>query len=165
MACTSPDRGGGATSTDLANTAAPPAVTTTESAVTSTTESTLSTGDLVDPEVREVALGDQTLLVAWADDPSSRSRGLMEVRDLGDLDGMLFDLDEEQRVSFTMRNTLIDLDIYFFDAAGSAVGMLEMVPCEEEPCHSYSIDEPARYALEVPAGSLDFDGQAALDIP
>lgn len=162
MACTSSDRGGGASGTSLPHTSGPSVVTSKGSSVPSTT---LSTGDLVEPQVREVELGDRTLLVAWADDPSSRSQGLIEVRELGDLDGMLFDFDEERRSSFTMRNTLIDLDIYFFDAAGVGVGMLEMVPCKEEPCPSYSIDEPARYALEVPAGSLDLDGLPALEIP
>ena len=66
----------------------------------------------------------------------------MEVRDLGDLDGMLFDLGSERQVAFTMRNTLIPLTIYFFDEAGSGVGRLEMVPCEAEPCPTYSIDAP-----------------------
>src|SRR5690606_10692048 len=50
----------------------------------------LDTGDLVDPEVVRIVVGDTPMVVALAADPPSRSRGLMEVEDLGDLDGMLF---------------------------------------------------------------------------
>jgi uncharacterized membrane protein (UPF0127 family) len=67
-------------------------------------------------------------------------------------------------VSFTMLNTLIPLDIYFFDSEGRGVGMLEMVPCDRTPCPSYSIDAAARYALEVPAGSFDFGSELELEL-
>ncbi|HEX2154257.1 MAG TPA: DUF192 domain-containing protein [Acidimicrobiia bacterium] len=130
----------------------------------SSTSTTLSTGDLSSPEVREVEIDGERFVVAWAGTPSSRSRGLMEVDDLGDLDGMLFDLGSERSVAFTMRNTLIPLDIYFFDSQGLGVGMLEMVPCEEEPCPTYTIDSPARYALEVPASRPDLGPEPRLDL-
>ena len=38
----------------------------------------------------EVSLGGESLTLAHADEPSLRSRGLMQVVELGDLDGMLF---------------------------------------------------------------------------
>jgi len=121
-------------------------------------------GDLVDPEVRQISVGDDGLLVAWADSPETRSRGLMEVETLGDLEGMLFDLGQERLPRFTMRNTRIPLDIYFYDTAGESVGRLEMVPCEAEPCPTYSIDAAARYALEVPAGHpVDPNGRLELE--
>lgn len=104
-------------------------------------------------------------MVAWADTPRTRSRGLMGVTYLGDLDGMLFDLGEERPVAFTMRNTLIPLDIVFFDAGGRGVGKLTMVPCEAEPCPTYQVESPARYALEYPAGTLDLDGESGLTLP
>lgn len=155
-ACLSPE-GTGERSTAPApilppETSAPPAAATSLPA--NTRSDTVATGDLDSPEVRHVMVDGRSLLVAWADTDATRSRGLMEVEDLGDLDGMLFDLGTERRSSFTMRNTLIPLDIYFFDAEGGSVGMLEMVPCEGEPCPTYDVGAPARYALEVPAGSL-----------
>lgn len=163
-ACTSSVPGGQASSpasvsTAVASTTSPPAGTG------SPPTTSLSTGDLSDPEVRRVQVGDRPLVVAWADSPGERARGLMGVRDLGDLEGMLFDLGSERPVSFTMRNTLIPIDIYFFDTDGAAVGMLEMVPCEAEPCPSYSIAAPARYALEVPAGTVDPGPGATLVVP
>lgn len=139
-----------------------PSVTVTAPAATSKPE--FDTGDLVDPEVTTVRVDGIDLLVAWADTPQTRSRGLMQVERLGDLDGMLFDLGSERPVAFTMRNTLIPLDIYFFAETGAGVGRLEMVPCIEEPCPTYSIDTPARYALEIPAGSLELDEEARLEL-
>lgn len=82
----------------------------------------------------------------------------MEVDNLGDLDGMLFDLANESVHAFTMRNTLIDLDIYFFASDGSPVGSLTMEPCQEEPCPTYSVGVASRYAIEVPAGSTPLNG-------
>ena len=141
------------------------AVTPAGSPTTSTPETTIvRTGDLANPTVLTISVGGRRLTVALADTPATRSRGLMEVDDLGDLDGMLFDLGSERMSSFTMRNTLIPLDIYFFDSEGREVGRLEMVPCDEEPCPSYSIDRPARFALEIPAASLDISEGARLEL-
>ncbi len=88
----------------------------------------------------------------------------MGVENLGELDGMVFDLGAERIPSFTMRNTLIALDIVFFAADGSGVGKVEMVPCTEEPCPSYTVGRPARYALESPLGTLPFDADSRLQL-
>lgn len=103
--------------------------------------------------------------MAWAGDPSTRFEGLRGVSELGELDGMLFDLGSETTTSFTMRDTLIPLDIHFFDSDGSWVGALEMVPCTAEPCPSYRVDRLFRYALEIPADSRDFGPTPDLELP
>lgn len=140
-------------------------MTATTTPIDTTTATTIVTGDLSNPDIRPVEVDGRSLLVAWADSPDERQRGLMEVEELGGLEGMMFEFESERAVSFTMRNTLIPLDIYFFDSAGEAVGMLEMVPCESEPCPSYPADGPVRYALEVPAGNLNVGSTPELVIP
>jgi uncharacterized protein len=119
-----------------------------------TTSQGIETGDVDGFAVESVLLGDRSLLVAIADTPDLRSVGLMRVRDMGDLDGMVFVFDAEVAVNFTMRNTLIPLDIAFFDAAGTAVDRFEMVPCQAEPCPEYGAASEFRYALEMPAGTM-----------
>lgn len=118
----------------------------------------VTTGDVVGFPVERIWLGDRSLLVAVADTPDLRPRGLMGVSDLGDLDGMVFVFEDEVAAAFTMRNTLIDLDIAFFDDDGLVVDRLEMVPCRTEPCPLYAADSKFRYALEMPAGTM---GQVA----
>jgi uncharacterized protein len=113
-----------------------------------------ATGDVVGFAVDTVLLGQRSLLVAVADTPELRSRGLMGVTNLGDLDGMLFVFDAEVTVDFVMRNTLIPLDIAFFDDDGVEVDRLEMAPCGDERCPLYGAAAGFRYALEMPAGTM-----------
>lgn len=101
-----------------------------------------------------MTLGGQPLLVAVADTPARRARGLMGVRSLGSLDGMLFVFPAPRRVSFWMKDTLIPLDLFFFDSGGRLLEVVEMTPCTSDPCPSYRSTAPVRWALEVPAGSL-----------
>lgn len=138
---------------------------TTSPASSTTASVTLSTGDLEDPEVREIGVDGETLTVAWADDIGERSQGLRGISDLGDLDGMLFDMVGESSATFTMSGVPIALDIYFFDLDGRSLGMLEMEPCLEGSCPSYSLGVPFRYALEVPAGRLPEGSSPRLQLP
>lgn len=92
--------------------------------------------------------------VAVAETPDELSRGLMGVEDLSPLDGMLFVYDAERLVSHWMKDTLIPLDIAFFDNAGSLVSVASMETCLDGNCPSYASERPARYAVEVPLGGF-----------
>lgn len=98
--------------------------------------------------------------VAVADTPDQVTRGLMFVEDLNPLDGMLFVYDRERLISHWMKNTLIPLDIAFFDTDGWLVSKTTMVPCTPEEadaddCTLYPADGPAAFSVEVPAGGFD----------
>ena len=79
----------------------------------------------------------------------------MGVTSLGDLDGMLFAWDSPVQVSFWMKDTLIPLDIGFFDESGSLFLVVSMVPCEADPCANYPSGAPVSYALEALPGFFD----------
>ena len=98
---------------------------------------------------------DRRDMCVWAaETPEQRSRGLMRVNDLGGADGMAFIYAEDRTTSFTMRNTMIDLSIAFFDAEGTFMDAFDMTPCGGEPCPSYPTPTGFRLAVEVPAGDL-----------
>jgi uncharacterized membrane protein (UPF0127 family) len=153
--------GGSGATTTSGSTASTPALPSTTlsppkspAVTTSTTSRQLDTGEVLGFEVATVRLDGADWLVAVADDSALRARGLMQVVELGDLDGMLFAWPEEVQARFTMMNTLIPLDIAFFDGTGKLIEVLEMVPCEGEPCPGYGIDSAFRWAMEAPAGAL-----------
>ena len=90
-----------------------------------------------------------------ADTPSLRQRGLMGWESLPEGAGMVFVFGSERRGGFWMLDTLIPLSIAFADGGGEIVAILDMDPCEQEPCPSYDPDVAYRYALEVNQGHFD----------
>ncbi|MEA3502816.1 MAG: DUF192 domain-containing protein, partial [Actinomycetota bacterium] len=69
-------------------------------------------------EAATITIDGRELSVAVADTQALRAQGLMGVTDLGGLDGMLFVFQETTDGGFWMKDTLIALDIAFFDAGG-----------------------------------------------
>ncbi|RLE23835.1 MAG: DUF192 domain-containing protein [Actinobacteria bacterium] len=112
-----------------------------------------------------ITIDDQQLSVAVADTPALRSQGLMGVTDLGGLDGMLFVFEEATDGGFWMKDTLIALDIAFFEAGGVFVDGFTMEPCAENPCPVYHPTGTYRYAVETPAGGLAFVGEGSVLAP
>ena len=108
------------------------------------------------PESTTITIDDRELTVAVADTPALRAHGLMGVTDLGELDGMLFVWEEDSESGFWMKDTLIPLDIAFFDSDGVVVNVLTMVPCASDDCPRYRAGAPYRHAVEAPAGDLGF---------
>lgn len=136
------------TSTTLAGTV--PETTT----VTTTPLASLDTGDILGFELDIVSVGGEPLVVAVADDRALRQRGLMGVTDFGDVDGMLFEFELPTLGGFWMKDTLVPLDIAFFDEEGGLVQIMTMTPCVTDDCPSYTPDGAYRWALERPAGTL-----------
>lgn len=71
-------------------------------------------------------------------------------------EAMLFVFDAPEPVSFWMKNTLIPIDIHFFDAKGNLLRSLHM-PVEKDPANpmkSYESGKPALTALEVAPGAI-----------
>ena len=85
-----------------------------------------------------------------ADSPQRQSQGLMFVRDLPDLRGMLFIHQQPQPISMWMKNTYIPLDMVFIDSRGR----IQQIIAQATP-HSLDIirsDKPARAVLEIAGG-------------
>jgi uncharacterized membrane protein (UPF0127 family) len=137
------------------------APSTSTSAAISTTSTAAAVGvppELSDYEVRDVSVGDRILTLAIADSPALRAKGLMHVTDLGSLDGMLFYWRHEALGGFWMKDTVIPLDIVWFDVEGQFVGRASMEPCDTDDCPTYEPDADVdfRYGIEANPGDLDW---------
>jgi hypothetical protein len=78
-----------------------------------------------------VKLGDRTVRLQLAVKPLEMQTGLMDRPKLGADDGMIFVYPQPQEMSFWMRNTLIPLDIGYFDAKGVLQEVWQMYPHDE----------------------------------
>jgi uncharacterized membrane protein (UPF0127 family) len=119
---------------------------------------------IADFEIQPVQVGDRMLLLAIADNPSLRRQGLQGVTDLLDLDGMLF-FWRHDGDPFWMKDTLIPLDIVWFNEDGTYKDRASMVPCTDDPCPTYApADLDFRFAIEAPPGRLDFIDESTVII-
>lgn len=121
-----------------------------------------SSGDEAPAEVATLVVatsgGAVELDVEVADTPEERASGLMGREDLGTLDGMVFVWSEPTSGGFWMKDTLIALSIAFWDERGRIVAILDMEPCEADPCPSYDPGLAYAGAVEVGQGAFDVNG-------
>ncbi|MGH8915298.1 MAG: DUF192 domain-containing protein [Acidimicrobiia bacterium] len=102
-------------------------------------------------------VGDDELRVWVADEAEERAQGLRGVERLpSGLDGMLFVFATPTSAVFVMEDTLMPLDVWFFDEEGLLVGSHEMTPCSRQPCVRYPTPGPVAWAMETPLGERDF---------
>jgi uncharacterized protein len=94
--------------------------------------------------------------VEFATDDASREHGLMMRTTLAPDHGMLFVFPYQAPQGFWMKNTLIPLDILYFDTDRRLVSTQSNVPpCKADPCPIYPSNAPARYVLELSAGTAN----------
>ncbi|MEA2452337.1 MAG: uncharacterized protein QOG04_1047 [Actinomycetota bacterium] len=99
--------------------------------------------------------GSVLVRIEVADTPELQELGLMNRTSLDDDAGMLFLFFEDTTVGFWMKNTLIPLSVAFFNRDGEILSILDMEPCEADPCPSYDPGVTYRGALEVNKGAFD----------
>ena len=104
-----------------------------------------------DSTVTRLTLDGEAIRPELALTSESRALGLMNRRKVP-ADGMLFVFRESTSGGFWMKNTLVPLTIVFFDASGTRVRRISMVPCREDPCAIYDPGRRYRFALELRAG-------------
>ncbi len=97
-----------------------------------------------------VRLGDRTVRLQLAVLMPEMQRGLMERRELGADDGMIFVYTKPERLSSWMLTTPLPLDLGFFDAAGELKEIYPLLPFDEAPVASRS--DRLQFALEMNQG-------------
>lgn len=101
-----------------------------------------------------VVISGHRFSVEIADTEAAREHGLMFRTRLGADHGMLFIYPDAQIRNYWMKNTLIPLDILFFDANRRLVNIsADTPPCKTADCPTYASSTPAQYVLELKAGT------------
>lgn len=94
--------------------------------------------------------GQAQFTIEIADTEAERARGLMQRASMPRSEGMLFIYPDAAERAFWMKNTMIPLDILFFDEAGVLVGLQENArPFDLTPLPSKGA---ARFVLEINGG-------------
>jgi len=99
-----------------------------------------------------------TLHVEIAETGQDRATGLMNRTTLAPDEGMVFLYDQPNEGSFWMKDTLIPLSIAFWDAGGGIAAILDMEPCEADPCRLYDPEVTYVGAVEVNQGWFEDHG-------
>lgn len=101
-----------------------------------------------------VVLKGERFTVELARTSDEQALGLMFRDSLADGHGMLFLFPGEARRSFWMKNMRIPLDILYFDTNLRLVSVAENAqPCRSQRCPPYPSAAPAKYVLELRAGT------------
>jgi uncharacterized membrane protein (UPF0127 family) len=103
-----------------------------------------------------IKVGDKTLRMQLAVRPKELERGLMERRDLGTDDAMVFVFGRPQGMSFWMRNTPTPLDIAYFSPEGVLLEYYPAYPFDEKPVPSRS--QRLQFVVETNQGWFKANG-------
>lgn len=117
----------------------------------------------------KIHIGDAVVSATVADDQKERTKGLSGVRELGRGDGMLFVFDKSDYWGIWMKDMHIDLDIVWLNSGKKVVHIVKHVAPDTYP-RVFKPEKPARYVLELPAGTVEdrrisIDDEAHFELP
>ena len=114
---------------------------------------------------QKICFQDYCFSLEIPDTPQKKMKGLMFRDSMPEDHGMLFIFDADGFYSFWMKNTLIPLDMVWLDSDLTVVHIETDVPvCPGDPCPSYRPGAPARYVLELCAGTVQKIGLTTGDV-
>ena len=93
----------------------------------------------------DILVGNKKYDVEVAENEEERMKGLQEVIEMDDDEGMLFIYDEPQELAFWMKDTAIPLDIVFIDEDGEVISVQQGQPYDETLLE----EDGVMYVLEV----------------
>lgn len=104
----------------------------------------------------EAEIDGRSLTLLVADTSIQRNQGLRGIDAMPEgIDGMLFVFETPRPATFAMSETVISLDVWWFDGEGILIGSAPMTPCHSDPCPTYASPGVVKWALETPTGEIE----------
>ncbi len=103
----------------------------------------------------DLKIGNSIYKVEVAKTPSQRRKGLMDRKTVPPGTGMLFVFENDRRLHFWMKDTLVPLSIAYIASDGTIKEIYAMEPESLDPVSSKHF---VRYALELPLGAFAAEG-------
>lgn len=115
-----------------------------------------------------VQLGGTTFEARVASTPEARQKGLSGVTTLGGDQALLFIFASSDTYRLWMKDMLISIDVVWLDESQRVISTMTNLTPDSYP-KTFSSDAPARYALELPAGTVEQknikkDDRASFDV-
>ena len=111
-------------------------------------------------EIVLLTVGTDVYHIEVARTREEQAQGLMHRESLKSDEGMIFIYNEDRKLSFWMKNTLIPLTIAYISKDGTIKEIYHMNPESLTPVKS---THSVRYALELPSGSFKRSGASVGD--
>ena len=109
--------------------------------------------------ISEICFENKCFNVEIADTSEKRRTGLMNRESLAIDSGMLFTFEKEGIYNSWMKNTLIPLDIIWFNKDNEIIFIKENAqPCKTEQCETFGPEKKAKYILEINGGLAEKTG-------
>jgi uncharacterized membrane protein (UPF0127 family) len=102
----------------------------------------------------EVRLGSGVFKVRLAQDETSRQIGLSETTSLKPTEGLLMIFDSDSTWEIWMKDMKVPIDIIWLDSAKKVVYTVKNATPDLSTTKIFMSKDPARYVLELPAGSV-----------
>jgi uncharacterized membrane protein (UPF0127 family) len=102
-----------------------------------------------------IKIGNKSFLVKVAETDEQKEKGLQDIKELPENEGMLFIFDPPEEVSFWMQDTFIPLDIIFINSDLVVTKVETGVPNSDE----YITQDDTNFVLEVNAHSGIVEGE------
>lgn len=111
----------------------------------------------------EIKLGSGVFNVRLALDDTSRTLGLSEIESLKPNEGLLMVFDTDDTWGIWMKDMKLSIDIVWLDKDKTVVYSVKNAAPELSTTKTFKSKDPARYVLELPAGSVQQFGIKAGD--
>lgn len=116
-----------------------------------------------------LTVGDGAFKVRVVNTPETRQKGLSGSQPLPASEGMLFVFDTTDNWAIWMKDMNYPIDIIWLDDSKRIVYMVKSADPSSYPYTTFKPSKPARYVLEVPAGTITnknikINNQASFDL-